>query len=290
MHHRLAVLVPILLISAFTAGAADRYIDVGGGVKIRCLDSGNGTQTPVVLIPGWRMTAEVWAPQIERFAKERRVVAIDPRSQGLSTITPDGNTPEQRARDLDAAMRILGLDHFLLVGWSQGSQDVAAYVNQFGVGHLKGIVLVDSPVSSGPADVDQRKGFVRKILESSGIYMEHPREYTTGMIQAIFKKPVSQADLALWTERAMRTPVDTGVAMLMADMFQRDRRPTLARFGVPTLIVASAESPSLDAQREMLKTLPQGQFVIVEDAGHAVFHDQPDKFNTLLTDFLARIK
>ncbi len=87
----------------------------------------------------------------------------------------------------------------------------------------------------------------------------------------------------------MHTPVDTGVAMLMADMFQRDRRPTLAKFSVPTLVIASSESPLLEAQREMLKTLPSGEFAAVEEAGHAVFHDQPVKFNTLLAAFLAKI-
>src|SRR5260221_3257477 len=159
MVRRLAFIPIILFTMVLGAAAAKRFVDVVAAVKIRCLDSGEGEQTPMLFIPGWRMAAEVWMPQIARFAKERRVVVIDPRSQGLSSITPDGNTPEQRARDVDAVARALALDHFVLVGWSQGSQDVAAYVEQFGVGHLKGIVLVDSPVSSGPAEVELRKAF-----------------------------------------------------------------------------------------------------------------------------------
>src|SRR5256885_2625576 len=161
-----------LFLATFSAAAAERTIDVGDGVKIRYLDSGAiDTKTPLLLVTGWRMPAEVWALQIARFGKERRVVAVDPRSQGLSTITPNGNTPEQRARDLDAVARALKLDHFLLVGWSQAAQDVAEYVSQFGVEHVKGIVLVDSPVSSGPADVGENKPFVQQELMMSGIYM-----------------------------------------------------------------------------------------------------------------------
>ncbi len=282
--------VLLLLLATFSAAAAERTIDVGDGVKIRCLDSeAAGTKTPLLLVTGWRMPAEVWAPQLARFGKERRVVAVDPRSQGLSTITPNGNTPEQRARDLDAVARALKLDHFLLVGWSQAAQDVAEYVSQFGVEHVKGIVLVDSPVSSGPADVEENKPFVRQELMMSGIYMRNPREFTAGMIQAIFKTPLSDAERTLFLERAMHTPVDTGVAMLMADMFQKDRRPALAKFTVPTLVIASAESNLLDAQKAMLAKLPHGEFAAVEGASHAVFHDQPEKFNALLAAFLAKL-
>lgn len=282
--------IAALLLVTLGASAAERTVDVGDGVKIRCLDSGQaGAKTPVLLVTGWRIAAEVWAPQIARFEKERRVVAIDPRSQGLSTITPNGNTPEQRARDIDAVARALQLDHFLLVGWSQASQDVAAYVEQFGVAHLKAIVLVDSPVSAGPIEVDEHKGFVRQILMLTGIYVEHPREYTAGLLQSIFKKGLTPAESSLLTERAMRTPVDTGVAMLMADMFQRDRRPSLAKFTVPTLVIASPDSPLLDVQKEMATKLPHGEFVAVDGAGHAVFHDQPEKFNELLAGLLAKV-
>src|SRR4051812_12982078 len=166
--------IPALLLATLSASGAERTVDVGAGVKIRCLDSGTSSaSTPVLLVPGWRMAAEVWAPQIAHFEKERRVVTFDPRSQGLSTITPNGNTPEQRARDLDALVRALQLDHFLLVGWSQAAQDVAAYVEQFGVAHVRGIVLVDSPVSTGPTEVDEHKDFVRQELMLSGIYLEH---------------------------------------------------------------------------------------------------------------------
>ena len=58
----------------------------------------------LVLIPGWTFDAEIWRHEIDRFAKDRRVIAIDPRSQGLSTMTGYGDTPEQRARDLKAVL------------------------------------------------------------------------------------------------------------------------------------------------------------------------------------------
>lgn len=284
-----------ILLSCFLAlgaVAAERSVDVGGGVKIRCIDvtDAAGAKTPILFVTGWRMPAEVWSLQIEHFGKGRRVVAIDPRSQGLSTITPDGNTPEQRAKDLDAVTRALKLDQFLLVGWSQAGQDIAAYVDQFGTSKLKGIVIVDTHVAGGPAELEEHRQFSQQILGFTGSYVRFPREYTLGMIQSICKKAPTEAERALWLERAMHTPVDTGVAMLVADLFQKDRRPALAKFMVPTLIIGAAESPVLQAQKDMAAKLPHGEFVAVDDAAHAVFHDQPAKFNALVETFLKKLE
>jgi non-heme chloroperoxidase len=137
------------------------------GVRIHYLQSGDGSSSSaLVLIPGWRLPAFLWNEQLARFALTNRVVAIDPRSQGESTKTADGNTPESRGRDLHEALAQLKISKCVLVGWSQGAQDVAAYLQQFGTGSVAGIVLVDSPVSYGPTEVDAHKEFTKAILSN----------------------------------------------------------------------------------------------------------------------------
>jgi pimeloyl-ACP methyl ester carboxylesterase len=77
------------------------------------------------------------------------VIAIDPRSQGNLTKTDEGDTSEQRARDYRLLLTSLHLEPVILVGWSQGVQDVAAYVDQYGTTGVKAVVLVDSTISGG---------------------------------------------------------------------------------------------------------------------------------------------
>jgi non-heme chloroperoxidase len=72
----------------------------------------------------------------------------------------------------------------------------------------------------------------------------------------------------------------------MQDMFTVDRRPALKKFDKPTLVIASAQSQELDAQRQMAAALPQGYFVTVEHAAHAVFFDQPQEFDRLLESLI----
>jgi len=86
---------------------------------------------------------------------------------------------------------------------------------------------------------------------------------------------------------SLKTPTDTGIAMLVADLFGSDRRPSIAKFSRPTLVIAAADSPLLAAQRDMATRLHDGRLEIVQDAGHAIFADQPDRFNQLVARFLS---
>jgi len=269
------------------ASVKDAYFVTKDSTKIHYLDSGKNTSAPaLVLIPGWRLPAGIWEAQIQYFSKSRRVIAIDSRSQGDSTKTTEGNTPEVRAADLQELMTKLGLTQVVLVGWSQGAQDVAAYVGQFGEGKLAGLVLVDSPVSAGPAEVELRPEFIKQELGMIATFAAHPKEYSEGMAAAIFKKPHDAGFIERLVKDMMKTPASTAQAMLMMDMFAIDRRPILDKISKPTLIVAAADSPLFEAEKEMGAHIANSKFVTMEGVGHALFVDDPVKFNEVLEQFL----
>jgi microsomal epoxide hydrolase len=260
------------------------------GVQIHYLEAGQASAQPaLVFITGWTMPAFLWNEQLQRFSADRLVIAADPRSQGDSTKTSSGNTPEQRARDLHEILGQKNVKSAVLIGWSQGAQDVAAYVQQFGTASVAGVVFVDAPVSAGPAEIDLNKQYSQRTLGLLSIYATSPRDYAAGMVQAIFKKH-PELDQKAIIEHSLKTPVDTGIAMLVMDIFAVDRRPALSKIDRPTLVIASAESPLLDAQKKMADTVPGAQFVAVDGAGHAVFVDQPKIFGDALQRFVDGIK
>ena len=269
----------------------DRFVEAAPGVRIHLVDAGASTAKPtLVLIPGWRLTVKVWREQIATFARDRRVIAIDPRSQGDSTKTPEGDTPEQRARDLHAVLAQLKPGPIVLVGWSQGVQDVAAYVAQFGVADLKGVVLVDSTVSAGSPGVASAPQAAAQQLQLLSLFSHNPREASVGMMQAIIRKPLTKTELDQLVDDALKTPTAIGAAMLADDLFGPDRTPALAKLVVPTLVIASENSQELEAQRTMAGNLPRGQFVVMANTNHAVFIDQPARFDALLAAFMAPLK
>ena len=241
----------------------------------------------ILFVPGWETSAWIWSAQLAYFsARGYRVVAMDPRSQGGSTVVQSGNAPEDRARDIHAVIGALGLRRLTLVGWSQGVQDVAAYVDRYGTGALERVVLVDSSVSAGPEDVRAKPAFVQAILQHMALYSRDPRAYADGFMHAIISAPAAATTFTRLEGEFLRTPVDIGISMQMQDMFTVDRRPDLKKFDKPTLVVASGGSQELDAQRRMAAALPRGRFVAVANAAHAVFFDQPDEFDRLLLGFM----
>jgi non-heme chloroperoxidase len=256
-------------------------------VRIHYLQSGDvSSSRALILIPGWRLPAYLWKEQLAKFGEANRVVAIDPRSQGVSTKTEDGNTPESRARDLHDVLAQLKISKSVLVGWSQGAQDVSAYLQQFGTDSIAGMVLVDSPVSYGAAEVEIHKEFSKAILSNVSIYANHPQEFSDGMVQSLFKKPHPDLDLPSIVKSTLQTPTNTGIAMLISDIFGADRRPALAKLDKPALVIASGNSPLLDVQKEMAASIPGAKLVVIDGTAHAVFVDDPAAFDAALQSFL----
>jgi non-heme chloroperoxidase len=291
----LTVLVSALSLSvaygqdAAAAGAGhahDGYFTTDDGARIHYLQAGTGNAPPLVLIPGWTLTASLWSEQLQRFSKERSVIAIDSRSQGASSIMLTGNTPERRAQDLHELMASLHIDRFVIVGWSQGAQDVAAYIQQFGTGSLAGIAFVDSPVSAGTNELDIRKAFSKAILSGLSVYANQPADYSAGMVRSIFKRPHPAVEIDSVIAQARHTPAAVGAAMLVSDIFGADRRPALQKIDRPAWVIASADSPLLDAQKEMAGMIHGAHLVIVPNVGHAVFVDDPPTFDKALGELL----
>lgn len=242
----------------------------------------------ILLIPGWRVSSLIWGVQLQYFAGlGDRIIAIDSRSQGGSSVVYAHNSPEDRAGDIHEVIQGLHLSHLTLVGWSQGAQDVSAYINRFGTGELDDLVLVDSPVSGGPGDAAGEPQFSMAILRGIALYSRDPRGYSAGMMRAIISVPTTAALIDSLVAQSTKTPVDVGISMLIQDLFSVDRRPYLAKFDKPTLVIASGRSPLLEAQKRMAASLPAGRFVMIRHAAHAVFFDQPAVFDSTLAAFIA---
>jgi len=68
-----------------------------------------------------------------------------------------------------------------------------------------------------------------------------------------------------------------------------NRTPALKKIDCPTLIIASAKSDELARQQAAATQIPRARLEKVEGAAHAVFVDQPDRFDELLKNCVARL-
>src|SRR5438552_10023271 len=287
----------VLLIAGITAsaealradsasGVRERKVDAGEGVSLRAIEAGQAGPGPtLVFVPGWSMGADIWRQQIDRFAPNYRVVAFDPRSQGQSTITTSGNTPEMRAQDLHNLLERLDARRPVLIGWSQGVEDLTAYIERYGTHDLAGLVLVDAAVSNGADGIAARPQETAAQFKMFAVYQAHQEEYLRGMMRAIISKPQPEQAIDRLVVTGMKTPPSVGTAMLVADLFGVNRMAALKKIDCPTLIIASAKSDELARQQAGASQIAHARFEKIEDAAHAVFLDQPERFAELLERF-----
>src|SRR5437667_3707294 len=190
---------------------------------------------------------------------------------------------------MNALLARVGVKHTRLIGGSQGVQDVAAYVERNASKDLAGIVLVDATISDGADGIAARPQETAAQFKMFGVYQAHQKEYLDGMMRAIISKPGGDEAIARLVETGMKTPADIGVAMLIADMFGVNRTPALKKIDCPTLIIASAKSDELARQQAAANQIPHARLEKIEDAAHAVFIDQPDRFDELVKSFVAKL-
>lgn len=277
--------------STARVAASDRMVVLKSGVRIRVLQAGaTKDRPPIVFIPGWSAGAEIWSSEIERFSDKHRVIAFDPRSQGNSSKTIAGNTPEQRADDLHDLLARERIDRPVLVGWSQAVQDIAAYVLKYGTRDLSAIVLVDAAVASGAKGIAERPEQSANQFRLFALYQADQEAYLRGMFGAIISKPQPPGTLARLVSTAMKTPPSIGIAMLVSDMFGVDRTAALSKIDCPTLIIAAANSSELDRQEAEAREIAGARLVVVEDSSHAVFLDQPARFDAALSGFVDSVR
>jgi microsomal epoxide hydrolase len=103
-----------------------------------------------------------------------------------------------------------------------------------------------------------------------------------------FKKPQPDEYIQKVIQASLRVPASDAAALLLG-YFTADYRPTLPKIDKPVLICA-AKTPYNGSIVAMQGKIPGAQLEIFDGDGHALFVDDPDKFNAVLEDFLHDLK
>jgi non-heme chloroperoxidase len=279
-------IVFLLLGASLPAKDADPWKDQNvkvGDIKIHYIEMGSGERS-IVFIPGWVMAAEIWKQQLPYFAARGfRAIAMDPRSQGKTTQTQEGNTYRQQAADLHVFLKTLGLEHASLVGWSAGVTVLLEYVTSPEAVRPDNLVFVDG-LPMGYKAADYPGGLTMQQARDLILpFEEDHAKAVDKLVRGMFKTRQSEAESREIIESGMKTPLGTACALFF-DLFTGDRRIALEHVYVPTLIVVPQENRLLGEY--MQSKTPKSKLEVVPDAGHAFFFEKPQTFNQILETFL----
>ena len=273
----LSLVAPILAAQDDPVDIKSGFVTTGDGIQLHYLEAGSGAA--IVFVPGWTGAAEFWEPQIRYFSRSHRVVALDPRSQGDSTKTSEGNYTERRAEDIKELIDHLGLAPAVVVGWSRAVSEVVSLVDQFGTAPLRAVVFVDGAVGEEPTPES-----IRQAATAMKEMQLNRRQYTDQQARTMFHKPHSEEFYQKIIAANLKTPTNTAV-VLQLEMLQLDYRAALRKLDRPVMFVGQGEGPG--KQAEIVKAeVPTARIELFTDSGHALFLDDPERFNAVLEYFL----
>jgi non-heme chloroperoxidase len=266
------------------------YLKLEEGIEMHYVEKGAGD--PIIFIPGLTFCGEIFEAQIDYFSKNYRVIAIDPRSQGLSTKTLHGNDYLTHGKDLAKVIAALNLENVVVVGWSTGNLDTWAYIQQYGTEKVKAAVTIDmSPLPMSPdpavwteAGIEDLRFVFSRILTSPEGTRAFFSDYTK---EVMLQQPAAPDQLEYILDLSARTPYYVCSALFANAVFS-DYTETAKNISetIPSLMFiaehwAEVAEPFMNSRFPGTKTVVMG--------GHLMFYEYPEKWNGVLEEFLAGI-
>jgi pimeloyl-ACP methyl ester carboxylesterase len=249
---------------AMPSADAQGHIEVG---EAQIYYASYGKGEPVILLHGGLGNADHFAFQVPALADKFRVIVIDSRGQGRSTLSKSKLSYHVMASDVIAVMDALQIEKASFVGWSDGGEialdiainkpDRVAKLFVFGSNYDAN----GSKSRRGP----QAPTFTAYSAKCHADYMKmakDPKAYDA----------VVDALLPVW-----RNPAGFTKAQL-----RTIKAPTLVADGDHDEII------ELDQVKEMSTLIPNAQLVVFRNTSHFALWQDPSQFNKALVDFLTK--
>jgi non-heme chloroperoxidase len=226
----------------------------------------------IVLVPGWCMPATIWQAQLQTLGQRFRTLALDPRGQGDSEIPAAGYDAQRRADDLRDLLA--PLPRVVLVGWSLGVLDALDLVQRSGDSHLAGLVLVDNSVGEPPAPRPSK--FLAELRADRSATVER-------FVRGMFARSRPEEEIERLKQAALKMPLEAAIALLSYPFPREHWRNIVRSFSKPLCYCVT--SRYLEQAHNLQRERPATQVEWFEHAGHALFVDEPERFNRIVSAF-----
>lgn len=238
----------------------------------------------LLFLNGMTQTTRHWHTHCRDLRDERPVVAYDARGQGQSDDPVEPPTLDVHVRDLTQLIDKLDIEQVDLAGFSHGARIALGYAAERPDALRKLILCSATAESTALARTIVRSW--RGVLDTGGLealswaalpaivgnhFLDGHEKLVDNMVRAS-------------TERNS----ERGVRLLLEGMEGFPELADLAqKVAVDTLVISASDDPLVTTEgAEKLAELCGGIYGHVDDCGHTIPIERPDRFQNLLVGFL----
>jgi pimeloyl-ACP methyl ester carboxylesterase len=263
--------------SIFINGDSIHYIDIGKG-------------EPIVLVHGALGDYRTWRAQIDRFAKNYRVIAYSRRyawPNQQTIIDSSKHSFASHAKDLAEFLKKLNLELVHLVGHSSG-----AYIALLtAIDHpelVRSLTLGEPPVMSllpppSPNDVNP---FAKAVEAFANNEQEKAVSYFLAVVMgdSSYFSTLSQSDRELMMMNTQEARVNITVGNVMTPVTCDD----LKKINCPVLLLGGGKSPSFLSLiiNKMEPCLSNKEKATLPNTSHGLEYESPSEFNKVVLGFI----
>ncbi|XXT67054.1 alpha/beta hydrolase [Sorangium sp. So ce693] len=252
------------------------------GINIHYLRTG-GAKVPVVLLHGLMGNGACWTPLARALEGEFDVVMPDARGHGGSSAPHHGYRYDDHAGDVVGLIRGLELSRPVLLGHSMGGM-TAAVVASRGAGLIRGLILVD-PTFLSPE--------IQREVHASDVAEQHRQALGLQKSDLVAKARArdphrSPEIIELQAEARLKTRMEAFDVLTPPNPAYRD---VVSAIDVPSLLVTGDSSPvvTLEMATELRSLNPRVRIEQVQDAGHGLPFQQPERLGAVVLSFLREL-
>lgn len=251
------------------------------GIDIHYLRTG-GSKPPVVLLHGLTGSGACWAPLARSLEGEYDVVMPDARGHGCSSTPLQGYRYEDHASDVLELIRGLGLSAPVLLGHSMGGM-TAAVVASLAARNLRGVILAD-PTFLSPQR--QREVYESDVAEQHRRLLSQEKHEVLAQLRSRHPRRSPEIVELIATAR-LRTRMSAFDVLAPPNP---EYHPLVSRIDVPILLVlGDAGVVSRETARELQSLNSRVRIELIQDAGHGIQYDQPERFEAVVRSFLCSV-
>lgn len=264
------------------------YIEVEANLYIHVTDAGEGR--PVVLLPGWPLSDEMYEYQYNELVKNHfRAIGITLRGFGKSNKPYGSYNYDTHALDIKKVLSKLDIKDAVLCGFSMGGAIAIRFAASDKGSHVSKLVLCGAaaPIWTQRSDFpyNLHKKDVDELIELN--YHDRPK------LLSNFAKIFSATETSLnqgigtWLNGIGLSASSYAMAECLVALRDTDLRSDIAKITIPTLIMHGKKDKicSFDLAGQMKAGIVNSELIVFEKSGHSLFLEETQKFNAELIKF-----